>query len=550
MKKKVFLKRFIHRNKRCIGIFFAFDEKVKSAVKSLNNITFSKTNKCFYLDDSEDNLKLILGALKNEVDVDISALTRSEFVSEEASVRKMTVPEPEITGKGILREEEKGSSAGTINVIRSAGAEIADLKHEDDLISFSSSDFRVSNHIPGREKTKAEIIPVHREIKSVTDRKKSGPVEFTVRENEGLLVIRFHGWYEPQWIDELKSYGRIRYDKARREWLLYWSKITCDSLADYFASQGIEVTVTRQVLSGEIKAGRKEMGDEIRSRQLGNKAVKALEALGRYLEDKRYSERTSKSYLPLLELFFKYYHTKDPQEITVKDITRFIHEFIIELGYSSSYQNQVVSAIKIWYEISGIGRVDPVLLERPRSGRALPKVFSKDEVKRILNAARNGKHKLLLWIVYSCGLRRSEIINIRLVDLDRDRKILHVKEGKGKVDRIVPVPDKVWEKIDEYIEGYAPRDFLFEGSGGGKYSVESVYQVFKQALRKAGIKRDVGVHSLRHSYATHLHESGLDIRYIQELLGHKSTKTTEIYTHISRRNLMAVRSPIEDLDVR
>jgi integrase/recombinase XerD len=171
-------------------------------------------------------------------------------------------------------------------------------------------------------------------------------------------------------------------------------------------------------------------------------------------------------------------------------------------------------------------------------------------VSRILNSARNSKHKLLLWLIYSCGLRRSEVTNIKLGDLDRERSIIHIREGKGRVDRIVPVSMKVWEKIDEYKGSYSPRAYLFEGQSGGRYSSESVYRVFKDAMLRAGINKDVGVHSLRHSYATHLYENGLDIRYIQELLGHKSTRTTEIYTHVSRRNLMQVRSPIEDLDVK
>jgi len=118
------------------------------------------------------------------------------------------------------------------------------------------------------------------------------------------------------------------------------------------------------------------------------------------------------------------------------------------------------------------------------------------------------------------------------------------------VDRIVPVSGKVWNKIDEYLASYGPKRYLFEGQTKGRYSSESVYRVFKSALEKAGIRKEVGVHSLRHSYATHLHESGLDIKYIQELLGHKNTRTTEIYTHVSRRNLISVRSPIEDLDVK
>jgi integrase/recombinase XerD len=180
----------------------------------------------------------------------------------------------------------------------------------------------------------------------------------------------------------------------------------------------------------------------------------------------------------------------------------------------------------------------------------LPKIFSKEEVGRILNSSGNIKHKLLFWIIYSCGLRRSEVTNIKLRDLDRDRGILHVREGKGMVDRIVPVSDKVWQKIDEYLVSYSPREYLFEGQTGGRYSSESVYRVFKNALYRAGIRKEVGVQSLRHSYATHLHENGLDIKYIQELLGHKGTKTTEIYTHVSRRSLIAIRSPIEDLDVK
>jgi integrase/recombinase XerD len=270
----------------------------------------------------------------------------------------------------------------------------------------------------------------------------------------------------------------------------------------------------------------------------------------RHLEVIRYSSRTNESYLALLEFFFKYFNEKDPLLITTREVSDFVNDFIIKNGYSSSYQNQLISAIKTFYKISGKSRLNLQTVERPKRSRALPKVFSKDEVKRILNATRNNKHKLLLWMIYSCGLRRSEVTNIRLDDLDRDRGILHIKEGKGRVDRIVPVSLKVWEKLDEYLEGYSPVKYLFEGQAGGRYSAESVYRVFKTALQKSGIKKDVGVHSLRHSYATHLHETGLDIRYIQELLGHKSSRTTEIYTHVSRRNLVAVRSPIEDLDVK
>ena len=302
--------------------------------------------------------------------------------------------------------------------------------------------------------------------------------------------------------------------------------------------------------SSDLRNERKRVGDDIRDRELSRKALDGLESLALYLDENRYSTRTREAYLSMLEFFFRYFNGRDPEEIKGDEISEFIYNIIIKLGYSDTYQNQMISALKTYYLVLGKGHVKFEQLKRPRKRRSLPKTFSKEEVVRILNSAGNIKHKLLLWIIYSCGLRRSEAINIKLSDIDRTRGIIHIREGKGNVDRIVPVPDKVWQKVDEYMASYSPGVYLFEGQSGGRYSSESVYRVFKQAMVKAGIRKDVGVHSLRHSYATHLHENGLDIKYIQELLGHKSTRTTEIYTHVSRRNLIAVRSPIEDLDVK
>lgn len=485
MKTKVLLKRIFHRDRWRIAIFFDFDETMKSKVKSIPGATYSATHRCFYVDDSEENLKLVMKTVRDIAEIDISALTRKE----RESVAAVVQPENE-----------------------------------------------------GREKSPPEP--------ESADCRRYGPVEFRISEKEGLLVIKFLGFFDHEWIREMRSYGNLEFDKKRKEWLLPWSKLTCDSLADYYASKGVKVNVTKQVVNEDLKSERKITGDEIRSKLLGRKALDGLDMLTWYLDENRYSPRTRESYLAMLEFFFRYFSPKEPADITEDEISKFLYDFIIRLGYSATYQNQMVSAIKIYYTIAGKGKVDPDFLERPRRRRSLPKVFSKEEVSSILNSSGNLKHKLLLWIIYSCGLRRSEVTNIRLTDLDRERNILHIREGKGMVDRFVPVPDKVWVKVDEYKSAYKPREYLFEGQTGGRYSSESVYRVFKEALVKAGIKKDVGVHSLRHSYATHLHENGLDIRYIQELLGHKSTRTTEIYTHVSRRNLIAVRSPIEDLDVK
>jgi integrase/recombinase XerD len=508
MKKKIILRRVYHRGKWRILISFGYDEILSALVRQVDGSRYSNTHKSWYTDDNEESLKKILLVFREKAEIDISAITKGN------EPEGFTVPE-EIT-----------------------------------KIQTSGRNREIPVRRPEQKAKDEEIIPAGRIIEKVVDRQRFSPVEFRINEQDGRLGIRFTGQYDSEWIQEIKSFGRYYYDKVEREFLLPWSVLTGDSLSDYFTSLGVEVRTIKSSPSLDLKNARKEKGEEIRSRALEGKAIEGLDLTRRYLDEVRYSERTNESYLALLELFFKYFHEKDPVTISMDEVSEFIHDFIIVNGYSKSYQNQMISAIKIFYRISGRSHVDLQLFERPRKSRALPKVFSREEVQRILNATRNTKHKVLLWMIYSCGLRRSEVTNIKLNDLDHDRGVLHVKEGKGRVDRIVPVSKKVWEKIDEYLDGFHPVKYLFEGQSGGRYSSESVYRVFKQALERAGIKKEVGVHSLRHSYATHLHESGLDIRYIQELLGHRSTRTTEIYTHVSRRNLVVIRSPIEDMDLK
>lgn len=516
MKKKVTLKRIFHRDKWHLAVIFDFDEKLKTIIRSIEGAAYSNTNKCFYIDDTENNLKRILSAIKDVADVDISLLLKKNGEKENKVIQSENG-----------WEERKGPE-----VIYGGSRDDTGFRGRNDNMQSTEG---------GRGPKVAKTINAGKTI---------GNVEFRINEKEGTLVIRFLGRYDPVWIKEMKTYGRCSFDWNRKDWHLQWSRLTCDSLADYFSGQGIEVKISRQLVGQDLLNERKITGEEVRGRPLSEKALNGLDDLAMYLDENRYSPRTRESYLSMLEFFFRYFSEKEPHEITEEEISKFIYDFIIRLGYSPAYQNQMVSAVKTYYTISGQGRVDPEFFERPRRRRSLPKVFSKEEVSRILNSSKNIKHKLLLWIIYSCGLRRSEVTNIRLTDLDRERNLLHIREGKGGVDRIVPVPEKVWAKTDEYLLCYKPRIYLFEGQSGGRYSSESVYRVFKEALNRAGIRKEVGVHSLRHSYATHLHESGLDIRYIQELLGHKSTRTTEIYTHVSRRNLVSVRSPIEDLDVR
>ncbi len=221
---------------------------------------------------------------------------------------------------------------------------------------------------------------------------------------------------------------------------------------------------------------------------------------------------------------------------------------IVKKGLSFSSQNQLVNGLKLYFGQVEKTAIQIDKLERPRKQHTLPNVLSKEEIKEILEAPTNLKHRAMLSLIYACGLRRSELLNLKISDVDSKRHMLIIRNSKGYKDRQVPISDKTIEMLREYYKAYKPKIWLFEGqTTGEKYSAESLQNVLKQALAKAGIKKPATLHWLRHSYATHLLEAGTDLRYIQELLGHKSSKTTEIYTHVSQKSLQKIKSPFDDL---
>jgi integrase/recombinase XerD len=188
------------------------------------------------------------------------------------------------------------------------------------------------------------------------------------------------------------------------------------------------------------------------------------------------------------------------------------------------------------------------MIYRPKQQKLLPNVLSKEEVKMILNAHYNLKHKAMLSLIYSCGLRCGELLNLEPAHIDSKRKVIIIKQAKGRKDRIAPLSEKIIEMLREYFIACKPEKYLFEGQKkGSKYDARSLQSVLKQALEKCKIKKPVTLHWLRHSYATHLLESGTDLRYIQEILGHTSSRTTEIYTHVSNREIQRIQSPFDSL---
>lgn len=273
-----------------------------------------------------------------------------------------------------------------------------------------------------------------------------------------------------------------------------------------------------------------------------------IEKFQDWMRNRRYSESTIKNYVQSLSLFIRFTGNKNPEEITNDDLESFHKEYIIRRKYSASFQSLVINAVKLYFSNRLKRKLEPVEIERPKNPRLLPHVLSKGEVKAILEAHQNIKHRAMLSLIYACGLRRSELLNLRPDDVDSARGLLRINQGKGKKDRMVPVSEKIIRLLREYYSSERPKVYLFEGNKLEQtYSPTSLQEVLKSAVKKAGIKKTVTLHWLRHSYATHLLENGTDLRYIQELLGHKSSKTTEIYTHVSQKSLQKIKSPFDDL---
>ncbi len=270
----------------------------------------------------------------------------------------------------------------------------------------------------------------------------------------------------------------------------------------------------------------------------------------KWMQTKRYSDSTVVTYCSLVVFFCKYLVKRNCTELSPMMVSRFNYEFIVFPQKSISYQNQAINAIKQYFEYCGV-ELEIGEIERPKKEKKLPVILSMDEVQRIISCAYNLRHKTLLSLIYSGGFRLSEALHLKLADIDSDRMLIHIKAAKGRKDRYTLLSQKALAILREYYRVYTPKVYLFEAANGKNYSPRAVQNVVKNAVTRAGIAKKITPHSLRHSFATHLLENGTDIRYIQNLLGHSSPKTTMIYTHVSEMAVQKIRNPfdmIESLD--
>lgn len=352
----------------------------------------------------------------------------------------------------------------------------------------------------------------------------------------------------------LRSVTQMRWSKTMNCWYLpFYKTITQDLFGllknkiylDYDDLKGNEVFKKIDAIKPPTKQTTKPV-EELQV--LSVEIVKKIEEFKFWLRSKRYSESTISTYTDSLKTFLRFYASKPLGDITNNDVILFNNHYILANSFSASFQNQIVNAVKLFFSKIENKKLNPELIHRPKRPKLLPNVLSKEEVKAILNAHSNLKHKAMLSLIYSCGLRCGELLRLTPSDINSKRGIILIKQSKGRKDRIAPLSEKIIEMLRDYFKLYKPSTYLFEGQKPGEpYDERSLQNVLKQSLSKVNIMKPVSLHWLRHSYATHLLENGTDLRYIQEILGHSSSKTTEIYTHVSTKNIQKIVSPFDYL---
>ena len=367
-----------------------------------------------------------------------------------------------------------------------------------------------------------------------------------LKKTENPNQIKVWHPFDDQLFWKMKSINSAIWNSSDYSWILPNDKNTLANIFKTF--KGIAWIDMNELKMGKKKTISLAQKKKIALSPLTENQQLEINSFEKYLQSKRYSASTIRTYVDSLATFFRFFHAKPIHEIDNEDVIHFNNEYILAQQLSQSFQNQIVNAIKLFYAARKGMKLNPELVHRPRREHRLPNVLSKEEVKAILNAPTNLKHKTMLSLIYSCGLRRSELLNLKPLDIDSKRNVVIIRQSKGKKDRIVPLSPKILELLRAYYLSYKPKTWLYEGQKENEqYSEKSLQNVLKQSLAKCNISKPVTLHWFRHSFATHLLESGTDLRYIQELLGHKSSKTTELYTHVSTNNIQNIISPFDNL---
>jgi len=336
-----------------------------------------------------------------------------------------------------------------------------------------------------------------------------------LKDRENNLIVSFP--YNPQFVEKIKTIKGHRWHPEEKYWSFPNSDGTLEKILKVFEGEKIYIDPAIQ-----------------------------LEDLRKELDSRKYSYKTVKAYIHFNRDFLNFIK-KNPSETNNNDIKDYLVYLFEKKRASTSTLNQAINALKFYYG-NMLKRKFAFEVKRPKKDKNLPVVLSKEEVAKILDSVDNIKHKSILMLVYSSGLRVGEVVKLKPEDIHGNRMLVFVKGAKGRKDRYTLLSEATLKALREYWKEYKPTKWLFPGPDKERHiTIRTAQRIFETACERAGVKKEVTIHSLRHSFATHLLENGIDLRYIQELLGHKSSKTTEIYTHVSSKDFRRIRNPLDQM---
>ena len=535
---KVLYTSIIHKNKSRLALSFELDSAILEEIKRIPGRLWSSSKKIWHLPDNQESRKRLEQIncgeqLDTEPEFKTNAIPGHEIVADNGKSSSETVHEAKQIiliihpDKIYIRNVTYGQESYFVKSLKYAlwnrGSKLWEVTNTDSNLTelkkyFENRYFEIHHRKEtGQEVSKLIQVFPHR---------------------EGYLRIDFQ--YDKNLVKWVKSLPYAKFDDSNKWWTVPDSEVIRKNLTWYAVENGWQVQFLNQE-APKLKPRPKK--EEMRSHR------KCPDSYLELLKLRRYSENTIKTYTNLFEEFINYYSFQKPEEITEQEIIKFMRYLVEDRAVSASYQNQSINAIKFYYEQVLGGKRKLYRVERPQKSKKLPLILSVKEVQRLFSVTTNLKHKCLLMVIYSAGLRISEALALTIKDIDKDRKQIIVRDAKGQKDRITLLSASILPFLREYYKLYQPHKYLFEGEKGLKYSESSAQNILKSACKKASIQKKVTLHTLRHSFATHLLESGADLRYIQVLLGHSSSRTTEIYTHVSTKALGDLKSPLDNMDL-
>lgn len=351
------------------------------------------------------------------------------------------------------------------------------------------------------------------------------------KQHRGALQLVLNFSYNTDLINLVKTLPRARWSTRLKSWYILDSEKHLSQITSTFKDKAI------------IKLDLQNTKRPVR--HLNTSQRQLLNGFYKFLRGKRYSKSTIDTYTFFVADFVAFYKNKTLETLTNRDVELYIESVFIKRKYSISTQRQFISALKLFIAYEPSTHIENLELVRPNKDKKLPNVLSKEEIIRLIASTQNLKHRAVITLLYSGGLRIGELINLRIEDFNFERKQIFIKNSKGRKDRYVTLADSFLPMLKNYLMTYKPQYYFVEGQPKLKYSASSIRKFLSKNVARSGIKTKVTPHVLRHSYATHLMEDGVGLRHIQVLLGHSKPETTMIYTHVMRKDLMNIKSPLD-----